>query len=146
MLLYHKNILRFGCMHSVLWHGSETEFAVEFFRAECNKITASLRKMREKIFQDWLPKNWYIRCGNCHGGTPLCFSEVSLHSQINIIVYWDVWMWKKKRCNPLCCCRIVWSMCAFWNLFEINQKLDELLEGFCYIKWIKQCLSSSENG
>lgn len=37
MLLYHKNILRFGCMHSVLWHGSETEFAVEFFRAECNK-------------------------------------------------------------------------------------------------------------
>lgn len=114
MLLYHKNILRFGCMHSVLWHGSETEFAVEFFRAECNKNNCFPQgKMREKIFQDLDLKNWYIRCGIVMVELHISLKFPSLHSQINIIVYWDVWMWKKDATH--CVAVELCGVCAFWN-------------------------------
>ena len=126
MLLYHKNILRFGCMYSVLRHGSETEFAVEFFRAKCNKNNCFPQGKWERRFS----KTDLEKIGTLDVEIVMVelsyASEISLHSQINIIVYWDVWMWKT-RCNTLCCCRIVRSMCAFWNLFRrIFVTLSEL--------------------
>lgn len=42
-------------------------------------------------------------------------SEIFLCSQIDVIVYWEVSVWKT-RYNTLCCYKIVQNTCAFKTL------------------------------
>lgn len=135
MLLYHKNI--FGglgaCICSLAWVRPNLQW--NFSELKCNKNNCFPQGKWERRFSKTGPlKNWYIRCGNCHGGTPLCFWNFSPFSNKYHCVL-DAWECEK-RCNPLCCCRIVEYVCFLkfvwdkskvrWTIRRIFVTLSEL--------------------
>lgn len=89
--------------------------------------------MREKIFQDWPLKNWYIRCGNCHGGTQLCFWNFSPFSNKYHCVLGCVNVKKQDATHyvavELCevCVLFVWDKSKVrWTITRIFVTLSEL--------------------